>query len=48
MLHLTPRQLRNLARRLAREYAFQPSGIDGMTLDDILWWLDDDLKEGGP
>ena len=47
MLQVTPAQLRSLARRLAREYAFQPSEIDGMTLEDILWWLEDDGKEGG-
>jgi hypothetical protein len=42
MPQVTPQQLRSLARRLAREYAFQPSEIDGMTLEDILWWLGSD------
>ncbi|SFU79738.1 hypothetical protein SAMN05216552_101030 [Pseudoduganella namucuonensis] len=47
MLRLSPRQVRGLATRLAREYGFQPSEIDRMTLDDMLWWLDDQAKEGG-
>lgn len=47
MLQVTPPQLRSLARRLAREYAFQPSEIDGMTLEDMVWWLDGEGKEGG-
>lgn len=42
MLRLNPGQLRMLARRLARDYAFQPSEIDRMTLQDILWWLEDE------
>ena len=40
MLSLKPEQVRRLARRLASEYAFQPSEIDRMTLDDMLWWLE--------
>ncbi|MBB3118617.1 hypothetical protein FHS03_001648 [Massilia violacea] len=41
MLALSQRQLQMLTRRLANEYAFQPSEIAAMTLDDILWWLED-------
>jgi hypothetical protein len=46
MLSLTPVQLRRLAQRLASEYAFQPSEIDRMTLEDMLWWLERDEKGG--
>lgn len=44
MLRLTPQQMRRLAQRLATEYAFQPSEIDRMTLEDMLWWLERDGK----
>lgn len=44
MLNLTPEQVRRLAQRLAGEYAFQPSEIDRMTLEDMVWWLDGDGK----
>ncbi len=30
-----------LARRLALECRFQPSEIERMTLDDMLWWLEE-------
>jgi hypothetical protein len=46
MLGLTPAQVRMLAQRLALEYGFQPSEIDRMTLDDVLWWLERDGKGG--
>lgn len=46
MLRLSPRQLRALATRLARDYGFQPSEIDRMTLDDMLWWLEGEAREG--
>ena len=39
MMHLTQPELHSLATRLVREYPFQPSEVERMTLDDILWWL---------